>query len=99
MRHGRWEHKGQRRREGGRRRKGEEKTAEVRHLSRKHVLLYYRCGIMCYSSYMVANATFVRSNQLSKQKQHNLGGILREKLQTCQVNSKGYCECYHYYLI
>lgn len=38
--------------------------------SRKQVLLYYRCSIMCFSSYMVDDATAVGSNQLNKRKQH-----------------------------
>lgn len=46
-------------------------------------------AVSCTSSYMVANAAFVQSNQLNKQRQHNLGGILQKKLQTCQVNFKG----------
>lgn len=64
MRHGRWKHKGQREREGNEGGgKSENRTVEVRReggfFSRKHILLYYGCRIMCYSSYMVANATFV----------------------------------------
>lgn len=69
-------------RERGREGRGmrENRQAKVRergggrgYFSRKHILLYYRCSIKCFSSYMVANATFVRSNQLRKAETTQLG--------------------------
>lgn len=88
MRHGRWKHKGQRESEGGNEGRGmrENRPAEVcvcvcvwgGGFSRKHTLLYYRCSIGCYSSYMVADATFVWSSQINNRRQHNLGGTLQK---------------------
>lgn len=76
--------------------KRENSTAKAKHegagggayLSRKHVLLYYRCSIMCCPSYMVDNSPLVQSNQVNKQKQHNLGGILLKNFQPAKQISR-----------
>ena len=78
MRHGRWKHKGQREREGRGMRENRQPKVRERgggrgYFSRKHILLYYRCSIMSFGSYMVANATFVQSNQLRKAETTQLG--------------------------
>ena len=93
MRHGRWKHKGQREREGrGMRENRQPKVGERGggrgYFSRKHILLYYRCSIMSFGSYMVANATFVQSNQLRKAETTQLGLEASCKKKTTTTTTK-----------
>lgn len=43
---------------------------------------------MCCPSYMVDNSPLVQSNQVNKQKQHNLGGILLKNFQPAKQISR-----------
>lgn len=95
MRHGRWEHKGQR--EGGREMRKQLKWESGGLPSRKHISFIID-AVSC-----VSGATWKRTQHVSNainspSRNNTIWSFCTQKLQTCQVHFWGEFECYHFNL-